>query len=130
MSCSNKKYTALMNKVLDDEATAEEKSELYAHLAVCDSCRVHFEELKQSTELLHQLVHPSLPAGFTEHVLAQLPADERHAIRKWTSRHPFLSAAALCALPVSLLVIAAGRQGGVQKTGDQFVLLKDSGSQS
>lgn len=126
MACFNKKYVSLMNKVLDDEATKSERDELFAHLATCENCRRHFQELKQSTELLNRLVHPQLPIDFTKNVLEQLPAEKRHAIRKWTSRHPFIAAAAVCALPMSLIVIAAGRQNMVQgKTDrDRFILLK------
>lgn len=125
MTCPNKKYMSLMNKVLDGEATKEEQDELYEHMASCDSCRSHFKELKQSTEMLNQLMHPHLPIDFTKNVLEQLPADKRHVIRKWTVRHPVIAAVAICALPMSLMVIAAGRQNTVQEKGsDGFILVK------
>ncbi|WP_353948715.1 zf-HC2 domain-containing protein [Sporolactobacillus sp. Y61] len=131
MTCSNKKYLALMNKVMDGEATISEREELDQHLASCDSCRNYFHELQLSTELLHQLSRPRLPDDFTQHVMERLPAEKRHAIRTWTSRHPLLSAVVVCALPVSYLMVRAGRQNQLsEKNDDHFIMLKLPGERS
>ncbi|RYM01483.1 transcriptional regulator [Sporolactobacillus sp. THM7-7] len=130
MTCSNKKYMSLMNKVLDDEATNVERRELFEHLALCDRCRRHFKELKQSTELLNHLSHPQLPNHFTKNVLERLPAEKRHAAREWMSRHPLLAATAICILPVSVAMFAARRQMLFQEknNNDQLILLKMPGN--
>ncbi|MCL1632131.1 zf-HC2 domain-containing protein [Sporolactobacillus sp. CPB3-1] len=127
MSCESEQYMSLMNKVLDQEATKQEEEALFAHLAVCDECRVHFNELKTATELLRRLTHPHLPASFTKNVLDQLPPDKRHAIRRWGSRHPVLTTVALCAVPMSLVMIGTRRQWK-EKSG--YALVKMSGDQT
>ncbi|GGL64508.1 anti-sigma factor family protein [Sporolactobacillus putidus] len=126
MSDAHKKFVSLMNKVLDEEATKEEQRLLDAHIADCSSCRVHFHELRQSADLLNRLVHPQAPLNFTKNVLDKLPADNRHAVRNWVSRHPLYAAMAICALPMSLMMIAARRQTVYRdKNGNgQFILLK------
>ncbi|MCO7125302.1 zf-HC2 domain-containing protein [Sporolactobacillus shoreicorticis] len=127
MNCVSKKYVSLMNKVLDQEATEQEKQVLFEHLATCAECRVHFNELKESTELLRRLTHPQLPAAFTESVLNQLPPDKRNAIHKWGSRHPVLTTVAICALPMSLVVIGSRRQ---TRNRNGYALVKVSGDQT
>jgi len=127
VSCASKKYVSLMNKVLDQEATEQEKQVLFEHLATCDECRVHFNELNDSTELLRRLTHPQLPAAFTKSVLDHLPPDKRNVIRKWGSRHPVLTTVAICALPMSLVVIGARRQ---TRDRSGYALVKVSGDQT
>ncbi|MDF2911755.1 MAG: transcriptional regulator [Sporolactobacillus laevolacticus] len=130
MSCASKKYLSLMNKVLDQEATEQEERVLYEHLANCAECRAHFDELKYSTDLLCMLAHPQLPAGFTKSVLAQLPPEKRHAIRRWGSRHPVLAAMAICAVPMSLVIVGARRQTMQSRDKNGYVLVKVSGDQT
>lgn len=132
MTCQNKRFTSLMNKVLDGDATAKERNELFAHLAVCDSCDRHFKELKRSTEILNQLAHPQLSADFTKNVLEQLPAEKQHLIREWTARHPLIATAAICAVPMSLLLVAAGRQNTVPKKQetDGYILVDQQESRN
>lgn len=111
MSCSEaKKYSLLINKVLDDEANKRERDLLNKHMAHCESCRKHFMELKESIETLNHLINPQLSDRFTKNVLEQIPADTHHTIRKWTAKHPVLATMAVCAVPMSLVVYAAGRQ--------------------
>ncbi|MDD9150002.1 MULTISPECIES: anti-sigma factor family protein [unclassified Sporolactobacillus] len=131
-SGEHKKYVSLMNKVLDGEATKEEQCLLDAHLAGCSSCRDHFNELRQYANLLNQLVHPQVPINFTKNVLDKLPADHRHAVRNWAARHPLYTGMAICALPMSLMMIAARRQASDrEKSGNgQFILLKMPGDRS
>ncbi|RYL94244.1 transcriptional regulator [Sporolactobacillus sp. THM7-4] len=127
MTCLNKRFVSLMNKVLDGEARREEKMELDRHMETCESCRNHFRELKQSTELLNHLSHPQLPFSFTKNVLDKLPAENRHALREWMSRHPVWATAAICALPMSFVMIAAKRQTFFQgKNGEDhgYLLLR------
>lgn len=132
MNGPHKKFIALMNKVLDEEATKDERQALETHIAECGSCRIHFKELRQSTELLHHMVHPQVPLNFTKNVLDKLPAENRHAVRDWMTRHPLFAAAAICALPMSFMMIAAKRQASFQeKNGSgQFILLKMPGDRS
>lgn len=133
MTCmNNKRYTSLMNKVLDGDATAKERNELFAHLATCESCDQHFKELKRSTEILNQLAHPQLSADFTKNVLEQLPAEKQHALREWTIRHPVIATAAICAVPMSLLLVAAGRQTSLPKRREEdgYILVKPSGDRT
>ncbi|BBN97573.1 anti-sigma factor family protein [Sporolactobacillus terrae] len=127
MSCSSVKYLSLMNKVLDQEATDQEKQQLFEHLASCDTCRIHFNELKASTELLRRLAHPQLPAVFTKTVLEQLPPEKRHAIRRWGSQHPVLTTMAICVVPMSLVMIGARRQ---VREKNNYVLIKGLGDQT
>ncbi|MCO7177068.1 anti-sigma factor family protein [Sporolactobacillus kofuensis] len=126
MNCTSKKYLALMNKVLDHEATKQEEQVLDQHLALCEECRMHFNQLKYSTNLLNQLAHPQLPVGFTKSVLEQLPLEKRHAIREWGSRHPMLTAVAICAVP-TLVMIGARHQN---RSKNDYVLINASSDQS
>jgi anti-sigma factor RsiW len=121
-----------MNKVLDGEATAKERHELFAHLATCDSCDRHFKELKRSTEILNHLTHPQLSADFTKNVLEQLPTEKQHVLREWTARHPVIATAALCVVPMSLLLVAAGRQNNIPKKqeADSYILVNQTGNRN
>ncbi|WP_010631746.1 anti-sigma factor family protein [Sporolactobacillus vineae] len=132
MTCLNKRYASLMNKVLDGDATVKERNELFAHLATCDSCDRHFKELKRSTEILNHLAHPQLSADFTKNVLEQLPAEKQHVLREWTARHPVIATAAICVVPMSLLFVAAGRQNSMPKRHgeDSYILVNQTGSRN
>ncbi|MCI1858147.1 MAG: zf-HC2 domain-containing protein [Sporolactobacillus sp.] len=126
MSNHDESYLPLMNKVLDGEASAAEISAFQEHLSSCERCRLRYRELKQSTALLNLLDHPQLPPDFTKHVLEKLPVEKGHVIRTWTGRHPLLTTVAVCAVPMSIAVLATrGRQTSPHGGTGSFVLVKN-----
>jgi anti-sigma factor RsiW len=125
MTCPDKKYVSLMNKVLDDEASEKERADLFQHMESCAACHRHYHELKRIGELLNGLPRPQLSVHFTNNVLEHLPAATRpHVLKKWMNRHPVLATAAICALPMSFVVLTVGRQTVFQgKSRDDYIVL-------
>lgn len=128
MNCSEfKKYSLLIDKVLDGDASSKERGLLSKHLAGCATCRAHYEQLKDSMAMLNMLMTPELPIDFTKNVLEQIPKEKRRLFRRWTAKHPVLATMAVCAVPMSLAVFAANRQSSSQaKNAKGIVLTKAS----
>ncbi len=87
---------AIMHDVLDDEATKEQRRQLFNHLQGCNDCKQHYEELKKTESFL--LSSPSIeaPDGFTSKVMEHLPQEKRTVwIKRWMKSHPFITAAVL-----------------------------------
>ncbi|MFT8363109.1 MAG: transcriptional regulator [Sporolactobacillus sp.] len=128
MSCpETKKFSQLIDKVLDGEANAKEQETLNHHLETCVFCRSHYDQLKASMAMLNLLMTPELPIDFTKNVLEQIPVQRRRLFRRWTSKHPVLATMAVCAVPMSLVVFAVNRQAKNEK---EAALIKLPGNQS
>jgi anti-sigma factor RsiW len=86
----------LMHRYLDEEATNAEEKELRVHIAACQDCRRHFQELKKTIALVQSLSHTKAPDGFTERVMAALPEKRRKvSFFERVKRHPLMVAASL-----------------------------------
>jgi anti-sigma factor RsiW len=95
MKCEQQ-YEELIQKVVDGEATLEEKKQLDDHLTTCPSCKQHLHELKKAIAFVQSSSHIEAPAGFTENIMAKLP--ERKPVSKWkqwSRKHPLLISAAV-----------------------------------
>ncbi|MGA9288672.1 MAG: anti-sigma factor [Anaerobacillus sp.] len=87
---------AIMHDVLDEEATQEQRRQLFDHLQSCSDCKQHYEELKKTESFL--LSSPSIeaPDGFTSKVMEHLPQEKRTVwIKRWMKSHPIVTAAIL-----------------------------------
>ena len=96
MACSNP-ITELIHKVLDREASEQERHEVEKHIANCDDCRKRFEQLDQTDVMLRSLTKENVPDFFTEKVMAKIAkeAEKESRVLKWLKRHPFGAAASL-----------------------------------
>jgi len=62
-----------LSAYLDDMLDADERAELEAHLATCDTCQRQLAELRQVRALLRAMPQPALPRSFA------LPVEEESA---------------------------------------------------
>jgi anti-sigma factor RsiW len=62
----------LIQKVLDREATVEEKKVLNLHLSECSDCKIFYQELIQTEQALFGLVEFYPRADFNDRVLSKL----------------------------------------------------------
>ncbi|MDT8862772.1 anti-sigma factor [Alkalihalobacillus sp. MEB130] len=116
-------YEDLIQKVVDCEATEEEKKQLDAHLTTCASCKQHLHELKKVIAFVQSSSHIEAPAGFTEGVMAKLPERKRVSNwKQWTRKHPILVSAAV----FFLLMFAS--LASVWNAGNEQVAVTGSGN--
>ncbi|CEH31487.1 hypothetical protein AM501_04500 [Aneurinibacillus migulanus] len=86
----------LMHHYLDEEVTKEEEMQIRAHIATCQDCKRHFQELKRTIAFVQSLSHTKAPEGFTDRVMAALPKEKRKvSFFDRIKRHPLLVAASL-----------------------------------
>ncbi|MCM3734110.1 zf-HC2 domain-containing protein [Fictibacillus nanhaiensis] len=96
MQCEASVYDELMNKVLDGDATKEEKRAFHAHLEECETCKEEYELLTHTLKELQLQTHIKAPEGFTQAIMAQLPKEKQQIKwKRWMQRHPALTAAAI-----------------------------------
>ncbi|MBN6187540.1 anti-sigma factor [Aneurinibacillus sp. BA2021] len=94
MPCQD--HVRLMHRYLDQEATKEEEMRLRAHIATCQDCKKHLQELKKTIAFVQSLSHTKAPEGFTERVMASLPKKKKKvSFFERVKRHPLLVAASL-----------------------------------
>lgn len=94
MACSES-MIRLINRVIDGEASKREREEFEEHIQTCETCRAHYEDLKQTIGLMQNVGIASAPDFFTQSVMAHLPTQKRqHLILTWLKRHPLATAAA------------------------------------
>ncbi|WP_347552702.1 anti-sigma factor [Pseudalkalibacillus hwajinpoensis] len=87
---------AIMHNVLDEEATKEQRRQLFDHLQTCGDCKEHYEELKKTQSFLLSSPSMKAPDGFTSKVMQQLPQEKRTFwIKRWLKSHPIVTAAVL-----------------------------------
>ncbi|GEN35613.1 anti-sigma factor family protein [Aneurinibacillus danicus] len=104
----------LMHRYLDEEANKEEEMQLRAHIATCQDCKRHFQELKKTIAFVQSLSHTKAPEGFTERVMAALPKEKRKiSFFDRIKRHPLLVAASL------FIVLMAGSMMSFWTEGQQ-----------
>ncbi|BAU26057.1 anti-sigma factor RsiW [Aneurinibacillus soli] len=105
-------FVRLMHQYLDCDATKEEEMQLRVHLASCQACKQHFQELKRTLVFVQSLSHTRAPEGFTERVMSALPQERRRT--RWTQqfkRHPLLVAASLFIVLMAGSTMSAWTQG-------------------
>lgn len=108
----------LMHEVLDEEATNEQRRELFDHLQTCHDCKEHYEELKKTESFLLSSPSMKAPDGFTSKVMEQLPQEKRTVwMKRWMKSHPFVTAAIL------FLVLMAGSVYSSWTSEDQLSAL-------
>ncbi|MFT9850065.1 zf-HC2 domain-containing protein [Aneurinibacillus sp. REN35] len=94
MACQD--HVRLMHHYLDEEATKEEEMQLRAHIATCQDCKRHLQEIKKTIAFVQSLSHTKAPEGFTERVMASLPKKKNKvSFFDRIKRHPLLVAASL-----------------------------------
>ncbi|KHF37870.1 anti-sigma factor family protein [Halalkalibacter okhensis] len=121
MKCEQK-YDELIQKVVDSEATDEERKQLDQHLTSCASCRQHLHELKKVIAFVQSASHIEAPPNFTEGVMARLPERKKTSKwKQWTRKHPLLVSAAV----FFLLMLAS--VSSLWNTGNEQVAVTGSG---
>lgn len=110
-----------MHEYLDDDISSAREKELLEHLKICAACQKHMYELEHVMYLLNTVpttVH--LPLGFTNKVMANLPA---LPVRKvsWLRRHPIAVAAAIFA------VLMSGALFSEMQSEDEFAVTNKQG---
>jgi anti-sigma factor RsiW len=94
MDC--REQIALIHLFLDGEIDEAEHRLLQDHLSQCGNCRQVLYEHQKSIALVQSLSHVHAPEGFTERVMAYIPASSRNTrFSNWLRNHPFLTAAAV-----------------------------------
>ncbi|MCL7749666.1 anti-sigma factor family protein [Halalkalibacter alkaliphilus] len=121
MKCEQK-YEELIQKLVDSEATDEEKKQLDQHLTSCAPCRQHLKELKKVIAFVQSASHIEAPPSFTKDVMARLPERKQTSKwKQWTRKHPLLVSAAV----FFLLMLAS--VSSLWNTGNEQVVVTGSG---
>jgi anti-sigma factor RsiW len=95
MNCSEN-FIDYMHDYLDEEISPENELKLREHLANCQECQSHFQEIKKALALVQSTSHIHAPVNFTANVMARLPKEKKQVgFQRWFRRHPMLTAAAL-----------------------------------
>ncbi|ARK28563.1 anti-sigma factor family protein [Halalkalibacter krulwichiae] len=121
MKC-NEYYEELIQKVVDEEATIEEKKLLDQHLKGCECCKQHMHELKKVIAFVQSSSHIEAPIGFTDSVMGRLP--ERKQVSKWkqwTRKHPILVSAAV------FFILMVTSISSLWNSGEEQVVVSGSG---
>ncbi|WP_088105806.1 anti-sigma factor family protein [Halalkalibacter urbisdiaboli] len=104
MNCEHR-YSDLIHKYLDGDASGEEKRELEMHLATCSSCKQHVQELKKAIAFIQSSSHIEAPENFTNSVMSKLPKKKATSKgKKWLKKHPIAVAAAIFIMLMSASV--------------------------
>jgi anti-sigma factor RsiW len=106
-----------LHRYLEEEMSAAERKEFEAHLAACDACLTHLNELETALQVLKGAEWVKAPGDFTEQVMAKL----QHAAppgRNW--RVPLMKYSGIAA--AVLLVFGLG---AAWATPDEFSLQAD-----
>jgi len=83
-----------------EEGTVDERARIASHLAMCDSCRVQYEEIQESLALVTSADVPAPRPGFDERVWAEVSKSLPASRPRWSSRQvgPMLAWAAAVTL--------------------------------
>lgn len=73
---SHSKLRRLLNDYVDRELPGTQRSEVSAHLEVCEECATEVRELERTVSLLRRLPEPELPPGFADAVVERVRAGE------------------------------------------------------
>jgi len=107
-----------LNRYLDGELPAEERSRVEQHLSVCDDCRGMLEDLRTLSAALAKVPAPlDVPSGFAERVMAhaaQRTEPPTTIMRQWYSFSPLMriAAAAMLVLGIALGALMARSLSG------------------
>jgi Putative zinc-finger len=81
---------ALVEKLFDGEASAEEQREAETHLETCASCRSHLEFLRSMSERVRAHPLPDPPEAYWEHlprkILSRIEREPASVVRRFLSR--------------------------------------------
>ena len=100
-------YQEWLHAELDGGLTTGERSQLRDHLVQCGECRAEQQELVRLERLLAES-HLPVRAGFSDEIMAQLPASG------WEARYPKSWIAAL----VAVVALAAGAAALISTSGE------------
>ena len=127
----HKEIERLIQKRLDGELKPEDSARLEDHLAKCPDCALFYEEISQTTGLIHQLeeLHPQ--RDFNSRILARLGFGRRFAWTKagiafagtWIAALLFF---AYSSLPAQIIGWLTTSFPAMTRTVDRVELLFDS----
>ncbi len=73
-----------LSAYVDEGLSADERTQIDAHLRGCGECRDDLDRFRQTLALLHRLDRPRAPVGFVDRVLTRARPLPRH--RRWLAR--------------------------------------------
>lgn len=95
MDCTNS--LILLNGLLDEIISDDDKALLYEHLSTCKSCKTYYENLKALKNESSKLSCPKLPENFEDRILAAvknhrfIPSVNKRNIRRYVLDMRFIS---------------------------------------
>lgn len=96
-----------MHAYLDGDISQEDERALEQHLEECSACDEIMDGLIESVTFLESATMIQAPEGFTEGVMARLPAEKSQVgIQRWIRSHPLLSAAAMFFILMSVSIFS------------------------
>lgn len=114
MACS-KEMSELLHRVFDGDASEGERHELKEHVNTCSSCRIHYQELRETVGLLSGLGEEEVPSYFTEKVISRLPDRKKTSpATHWFKSHPFMVAAACFLIMMAGYIMSLWHQNSFQ----------------
>lgn len=111
---SHDEYAALLDAFIDGELSAQDAQSVWARMSDSDADRAYIEDALAMREWFPDVEETVVPDGFTESVLAALPARERPA-SLW--RSPWVRAAVPLVACVTALLLVQGVRENVLTGG-------------
>lgn len=106
----------LMHAYLDDDIDEYSHHELLLHIKTCQACKLHFNELKMTDNLLKQLPQKRSSNDCIEKVLQQIPNKSKEfRVKKWLKRYPYVVAAS-----IFLFLFSVSMASYMAPNNDQF----------
>lgn len=108
MNTCPERIVQYMHAYLDGDISREDERVLNEHLEECSDCNEVMDGLMDSIMLLEKAVPIQAPEGFMEGVMARLPKEKSQVgIQKWLRGHPFMAAAAMFFILMSVSMFSS-----------------------
>lgn len=105
MKCHNAIY--LMHMYFDGDIDEYSHRELFNHLKTCEQCKLHFNDLKKTDQLLKQFPHIKTSPDFVRRVIAMLPIRKKEFnVVNLFKKSPLIVAASIFILLFSISMIS------------------------
>ncbi len=120
MSACSEEMILYMHDYLNGDLSKDREEELKKHIQSCQSCQVHYQELKKTDAFIKSAGKISAPDGFTATVMARLPQEKKKIkFQRWLRNHPMLAAAVL------FIVLMAGSVFSMWNNQQEFSFTKN-----
>lgn len=110
---SHEQYAALLDAFIDGALSERDAARVRAHLAECPECQAYVSDALTMRELFPGVEETAVPEGFTESVMAALPAQNIPWRKQWKKAAlPLAACIAIALLLRGLYVLPMGATGG------------------